>query len=95
MSELASISVFASPTPEIEAGFSTKEVGSDHFLLYQIGLLTHQLPPCRFGRARLGVVETLSILLLNETIIKRVEATQWSYGGVVANRGTNSVCIYL
>ena len=40
MSKLASISVFASPTPEIEAGFSTKEVGSDHFLLYQIGLLT-------------------------------------------------------
>lgn len=37
MSEFASISVSAFPTPEIKARFTTKRVGSDHFLLYQNG----------------------------------------------------------
>jgi len=37
VSELAFVPVSAFPTPEIEAGFTATQVGSDHFLLYQNG----------------------------------------------------------
>lgn len=35
VSELASFSVSAISTPKIEAGFTIRQAGSDHFLLYQ------------------------------------------------------------
>jgi len=37
VSELASVSVSAFPTPEIEAGFTIRRIGSDHSLLYPNG----------------------------------------------------------
>lgn len=37
VTELASVSIFAFPAYEIEAGFTTRQARSDHVLLYQIG----------------------------------------------------------
>ncbi len=37
VTELASVSVFTFPAYKIEAGLTTRQAGSDHFLLYQIG----------------------------------------------------------
>jgi hypothetical protein len=60
VSELASISVPAFPTPEIEAGFTATQ-GQIISCCIKVGLLTHQFLPCRFERARLGVDKTLSL----------------------------------
>ena len=60
MCELASFSVSAFSTDEIEAGFTIRQAVSGIIsFCIKMGLLTHELLPYRFERAGLGTSESL------------------------------------